>query len=120
MDEQLSRLLVTATEVAVVNVDMVIAYVAQPFAYHSLGLLFDESFIDVHSVGVPGAPTHRWAVLCRCSHAGHQEGCHPKRLRFHSGLFRNFGDSFAYAGIGLLDMQQLANGGSNVGDVHLS
>ena len=70
--EQMAVVLVAPAEVAVVDVDVVVAHGAQSLADHRIGLALDNTLADVHTKGVPRAPAHRRAVLPRSRASRHQ------------------------------------------------
>ena len=63
VDEELTRLCVAPSEVAVVDIDIGIATATQALRDHRIGLLANQGLADVDAVGVPGGPPHRGAVV---------------------------------------------------------
>ena len=53
MDEEVAVLTVASAEIAVVDVDVVIAHGLQAFRHHGVGLALDQAFADIHAKGVP-------------------------------------------------------------------
>ena len=74
MDEQLSRFGVTSSEVAVVDVDVVVADFVESLCSHGSGLSLDDIFVDVEGKGVPRTPTHSGLVLCVTLHSTEGKG----------------------------------------------
>ena len=59
---------------AIINIDMVIAHAEQSLADHGIGLSFNNALADVHTEGVPRAPSHRGTILPYCC-ASYRKSC---------------------------------------------
>ena len=86
VNEQLARLWVAPAEITIVDVDVVEAHGFQSFALDGVGLLLNQTLVDVHPVGVPGTPAHGGAVLCHhgCYGGQQADGSRQESLLLHS------------------------------------
>ena len=64
MNQQLARRLVASSKVAIIDIDEAVAHIEQTPADHCIGLTLNQFLVDVHTIRVPRAPTHRRTLLC--------------------------------------------------------
>ena len=90
MNQQLAGLLITTSEVAIIDVDVVIARFQQTRLLHGPSLLLNDLFTDVKCKRVPRAPTHCGKVLRYHTPCTQHGQCHDYGIPYHFMLHSSY------------------------------